>query len=187
MRILTFDVGIKNLSFCLVDTDPFTIIQWKTVSTIDKDLACKKVGIEELTLATLVTLQTHFDDNSAIDLVLVENQPGAMNGLMKSISMVIYTYFNMMVLHGQVKQVRFISATNKLKCKLNTDKKAKLTYPLRKKKSVELCAQYLVQIAPDRVNWFNAIKKADDYSDTFLYIMYYMESEMVKGTRHVAS
>ena len=178
MKILTFDVGVKNLSFCYILSDPFTILEWNTISLIDKEQAVNKVSIGDLTTATLLALENCFDEQSEIDIVLIENQPSSLNGLMKSISMVIFTFFKLLSLHGgSVKEVKFISATNKLKVKKNLCPKEKLGYNQLKKKSIELASMYLEQLAPNKLEWFFKLKKTDDYSDTLLYAIYYMETQ----------
>jgi hypothetical protein len=52
--------------------------------------------LEELIECMLITLNENFDENFEADIVLIENQPALLNGNMKTISVVIYTYFNMM-------------------------------------------------------------------------------------------
>jgi len=40
MKILSIDVGIKNLAFCCLDTNPdktFTITQWKIINLGDEE------------------------------------------------------------------------------------------------------------------------------------------------------
>ena len=93
------------------------------------------------------------------------------NGLMKTLSVVIYTYFNMLKLQqGIVNQVSFISATNKLKCKKMTQVPSKV-YKDRKKQGIQLAKEYL---SGERLEWLNAQKKQDDLCDAFLAGMYYL-------------
>jgi len=182
MRLLTIDVGIKNLSYCLVDLvdgdSQVTIVDWDCSSSIDPDVNTKKCALEDLTEATLALLSKRFDGEEVIDLVVIENQPMMLNGLMKSIAMVIYTYFNMVrIQQGTVGRVVFTNATNKLKVVKNKGSVAtKLTYAQRKKRSIQLAREYLLDIAPDRIVWFDGLKKADDYGDTLLYALYVAEN-----------
>lgn len=179
MHVITFDIGIKNFAFCYAHVNPdksITILKWDCVSLVDKDAIVKKKGISELTDALLEFLVEAFSDVD-FDYVFVENQPATMNGLMKSMSMVVYTFFKMRA----IGQVLFINATNKLKCEKNPGKApGKLTYNDRKKLAIRMTREYLQERAPDRLEWFNTLKKADDYSDTFLYIIYVVENEIVK-------
>jgi len=176
MYVITFDIGVKNLAFCYVNVNPdntFSVLEWNCVSIIDKETKVKKIGISELTDVLLDYLVNNFGNDKPFDYIFIENQPAVMNGLMKSISMVVYTFFKMK------KQgiVQFINVTNKLKCSKNPNKTMKgLSYNDRKKLAIHLTKEYLQEKAPEKIEWFNKIKKADDYSDTFLYIIYAIEN-----------
>jgi hypothetical protein len=179
VKILSFDVGIRNLSFCYLETSPSNthILDWKTVCITEQN--CKKAKIEDLTLYMLETLMSNFDSDFQADVVLIENQPMLLNGLMKTLSVVIYTYFNVLKLqYGNVCEVRFISATNKLKCKLlnEGDKTCKKTYKDRKKLSIEIARKYIENVFTDKKDWFETNTKKDDYSDTLCQAIYYIES-----------
>lgn len=164
MALLSIDVGIKNLSYCLLK-DTGEILDWKNVSVENED---KK--LEHLVENYLLVLMEHFSDIQ-VDTVIIENQPMLKNGLMKTLSVVIYTFFNMLkIQHGVINKVSFISATNKLKCKKMKQVPSKV-YKERKKQSIELTREYL---APDRLQWLNAQKKQDDLCDAFLAGMYYL-------------
>ena len=172
MKILSIDVGLKNLSYCHLDTTP-KILKWETLCVTDGN--CKKMKLEEIIEAVLITLNENFDDTFTSDTVLIENQPAMMNGTMKSISIVIYTYFNMMRLqYGNIQEVKFISASNKLKCNKGVDLKTD-TYKDRKKASVDLARIYVKELFPERLEWFDDQKKKDDASDSALQAIYYME------------
>jgi len=178
MKILSFDVGIKNLSYCYLETSGNSttrIIDWDNLCVTDKN--CSKISLDELTPCVLATLTDHFDDAFEADVVLIENQPMLKNGLMKTVAVIIYTYFHLMKLQfGNIQEVKFISASNKLKCKkvpANSDIK---TYKNRKKLSVEVTKLYIERIAPERMEWFNSHSaKADDISDAVLQGIYYIE------------
>lgn len=179
-RILVFDVGIKNLSFIdtYISEDKLNILAWECTSIIDTKEKTAKVGISELTDAILSFLFQRFDQTFTYDSIYIENQPALLNGLMKSISMVIYTYFK---INMPRSCVNFINASNKLKCsKAKTFiSKKKMTYNERKKVACEITKEYLDVIAPDRKEWFNTLKKKDDYADTFLYAIYISENRLV--------
>lgn len=180
-RILVFDVGIKNLSFIdtyILEDANLKIVDWECTSIIDSKEKTTKVGISELTDAVLSFLFQRFDESFRYDHIYIENQPALMNGLMKSISMVIYTYFK---INMPTSCVNFINASNKLKCsraKLYILKK-KMTYNERKKVACEITKDYLDFVAPDKKDWFNSLKKKDDYADTFLYAIYIAENKLV--------
>lgn len=193
-QILSIDVGIKNLSYCLIDVtnDSVTVKKWDNVSITDAN--CKKLNVEQITECVLQTLMEHFDDTFFADVVLIENQPMLKNGLMKTVAVVMYTYFNMMKMqYGNINQVKFISATNKLKQKMlvnddtnvsntdNNDNKASTqTYKDRKKLSIQLAKQNIEKVAPSFKNWFDSQKKKDDCSDALNQGLYYVTHVMKK-------
>lgn len=178
MKILSIDVGIKNLSYCCVNVDKESIevLAWENVCVIESN--CKKTSLEELTEHMLIALNIHFDDKFEADVVLIENQPMLKNGLMKTMSVVIYTFFNILRLQfGNVGAVKFISACNKLKCKKfkELDKQEIKTYKDRKQASVKLATKYVETMFPEKNEWFKSLHKNDDVADCMLFAIYYIE------------
>ena len=122
LRVLSIDVGIKNLAFCDLEVDKTTcrvkIRNWKVVSVIDEGVNCKKLELEVITeqmISCLMEWFGKFDVNRVYDLVLIENQPSNKNRTMKSISIEIYTFFTILkMMHGTVRKIRFVSAKHKL-------------------------------------------------------------------------
>lgn len=176
--ILSIDVGIKNLSFCVLKSSPdtTTIQEWKNIQVFEGNI--KKLPIEDLTEIIIESLMQHFDENSSIDVVLIENQPMLKNGLMKTVAVVIFTFFNMMKIQfGNVQSVKFISATNKLKCamveRLNVSKN---DYKDRKRLSIELAKLYIPILCPSKLEWFISQKKKDDCADSLTQGIYYIEN-----------
>lgn len=175
VKLLSIDVGIKNLSFCYFDTCPnkTQIIEWKNISVTDQNV--KKMKLDTITDCVLHTLNEHFDEDFETNIVIIENQPMLKNGLMKTISVIIYTYFNMMKLqYANIDEVKFVSASNKLKCK-KTQNINKDTYKDRKNLSIETAKVYINDHFPDRLNWLNTQKKLDDLCDSQLLGIYYIE------------
>jgi hypothetical protein len=173
MRVLSIDVGLKNLGFCCLSQGATpSIIDWDVISVTD--LNTKKAKLEDLTPELLEALREQFDDSYEADLVLIENQPMLKNGMIKTISVVIYTYFNMMKMQfGNIKQVRFVSATNKLRCKRASAQLA-TSYKDRKDQAIALARLYTTELFPDRIQWFDSLKKKDDASDSLLYALHYL-------------
>lgn len=175
-KILSIDVGIKNLSYCYLDADStrIKIMDWNNLCVTECN--SKKMKLEQLTELVLLTLQENFNEDYEADIVLIENQPMLKNGMMKTISVIIYTFFNILKMQfGNIEEVRFISATNKLKCaKVETDA-VKSTYKDRKKLSIHVAKLYLEKISPERIVWFEKQTKADDYSDCLNQAIFYIE------------
>ena len=180
MRILSIDVGIKNLSYCCIElSESFKILDWNNVCVIDGN--CKRMLLEAMVEAVLECLMKNFDEMFEADIVIIENQPKK-NGMMKTIAVVLYTYFNMLKLqYGNIQQVRFMFARNKLKLNKNSTltedsyEQCK-TYSGRKKHCIHLVRLYLEDLCPSKLEWFESIKKKDDYSDSFAQALYYIET-----------
>lgn len=177
MRALAIDVGIKNFSFCIV-SDKKNIETWECISLIDDNEKCKNKSLDDLTELILLKLSELFDNNIDIDIVLIENQPNTLNPLMKTLSVVIFTYFNLLRIQtGSVKKVKFISSQKKLSCNLVEGKPK--SYNERKKMSIETTCKYLDIIDIEKKKWFLKQKKKDDLSDAFLYTIYFFESNSI--------
>jgi hypothetical protein len=186
MYLLSIDVGLKNLSFCwlAVTKDCVKILDWQNICVTSQNY--KKATIETVMEELLDTLTDTFAKNKDFyaDMVLIENQPKK-NGMMKNVSIAIYTYFNMMrAMHGSVHKVMFFSPKNKLKCskassvpKKPYNPRFKSTYKDRKKLGIDITRLYLEEIDPDRLHWFDKLKKQDDYGDCFCQAMYFVESK----------
>ena len=104
---------------------------------------------------------------SGIDVVIIENQLGTLATRMKTLQGMITQYF---IMRG-VPDIRFISATNKLKLFLDTgDDKAEDCYADRKKRSTAITRSLIANAAhmPLMSMKFDTHKKKDDLADCFL-------------------
>jgi len=181
-RILSLDPGIKNLSYCYlsVENGKIELLDWQNLCVTQAN--CKKIDFEILIEQLLETLALHFNDSFPADIVLIENQP-LRNNKMKSVSVAIYTYFSMLKMHfGNIEKVQFIRATEKLKCskylELPLETSGKASYKSRKLLSIQLCRLYLMDICPEKLEWFDKQRKADDLSDVTNQAMYYIENKL---------
>lgn len=166
MRVLSFDIGIRNLA-------------WFDVTFI-KD-RCEHhhnihdFGIIDLRLYTEQGNKIHpgiivkalFDSGFSDikwDVILLENQPVRKNPSMKSIQCVIHSFFETLQIHMQSAFViKNVNPMNKLGSNMKT------TYTERKKKSVEMTYDILQSDAYiESINKLNAFKKKDDICDAFL-------------------
>jgi len=221
MKILSFDVGIKNLSFCLLNDS--IIEDWgilnictddvcdhtnsktgqrcdKSVKFIDKKdnfqvcpahkklkqyvdrkfKGCPKKDNPMLGQGKCIveTLQKK-EDFLKVDLVVIENQPALKNPTMKSIQMILYSYF---LIEGVTKEdssigeLRMINARNKLKAytgpKIECDIKDR--YKKTKFLGIEYCKS-MIHESDQSDQWlhlFSNSKKKDDLADAYLQGMY---------------
>ena len=117
--ILSFDIGIKNLAYCIMyknENKTITIEKWDIIQLLNDDEKCKNFSLNEITNRLYTKLNSELDDHDITE-VLLENQPCMKNPMMKSIQMIIYGYFQYQtVLLGRtIQNIALVSASNKLK------------------------------------------------------------------------
>ena len=151
MRILSFDVGIKNLAMCIINSN-IDIHQWEVHQIVNEPHKIVK-HLNETFEHIIPTL----------DAVVVEKQPGR-NSKMKIIETILLTYF---IVKG-VQKVESFSAKHKLG-QNGKDVKGKHNYKERKKMAIDHCIQILTKYDMTKdLQIINASKKKDDLSDCFL-------------------
>lgn len=119
-------------------------------------------------------------DLSKIKYVLIENQPALKNPSMKSIQMIIYTFF---IIEGamndssSIESVHMVNARNKLKVykgpKIECNKKGK--YAQNKYLSVEYTKIMIEKEEEEFKNQYDLSKKKDDLADAYLQGIYWIE------------
>jgi len=121
MRILSWDVGIINLGYCIIETNndnnEHKIIYWGIINLIDNDTMRKNRNLIFENIPKKLHENPFLLD---VDKVVIENQPSLKNPQMKSIQMIVYSYFLMYgkVLNNDenhIKNIDFCNASNKLK------------------------------------------------------------------------
>lgn len=216
-RILSFDVGVRNLAFIDVSYEPsastspgggplgvagtFKVHRWEVIDVMDGAPARPAhpgaSAHDTLARALVSVLDHHFMDpaNLRYDHVLIENQPCNHNPAMKSVQMILFTFFHMLRHYaGCVDNVRLVSATRKLQLAHGApagehadadatvvSPQVKPTYKDRKREAVRLCEHYLGHVFPaeTREAWlgvFRAHKKKDDLSDAAMQAVWFAES-----------
>lgn len=177
MKLLSFDIGIKNLSYCIIDEN-YTIYDWKIIDLCGElDIKKDKYKIFE-NIPIILNKYNLIDD---IEIVLLENQPCLKNPTMKTIQIIIYTYFVINGLHNEkslINKILFISAKNKLSFYNGPNIECKLKNKYGKTKFLgKEYTKYYLNLNNDMKNleFFNQFKKKDDLSDCFLQGMSYFE------------
>lgn len=123
MKLLSWDVGIYNLSYCILEkndeTKEIKIIDWNIVNLVDSE----KMKKDRNLLFENIPRKLHeLPQLLNVDCVVIENQPSLKNPQMKSIQMILYSYF---LILGKIignntnscyiENIEFCSASNKLK------------------------------------------------------------------------
>lgn len=166
MIYLSFDIGIKNLCYCLSDNN--SIIKWNIIDISGRD-------IYDISTKALTELQKI---DKIYDIVLIENQPVQKNPKMKSIQMIIFTFFmyNKTCLGANITDIILMSATRKNKYMFNFDISVpdyKSKYTKCKKMSIE-CTKYLLNNDERWYDYFLSHKKKDDLADSYLQTLAYI-------------
>ena len=102
MKVLAFDIGIKNLAFCSISENKIT--KWKIL-----DISADNFNNTSKNL--IASLHDEFPTLD-YDVVLIENQPTLQNPTMKSIQMIIYSAILMQYQNGKhinIKINRFVA------------------------------------------------------------------------------
>ena len=209
--ILSFDVGIFNLAFANVTVNEITNTvenidttettettetpknKEKSLHTVINDwgILClksrddpKKMDLNVISRRLIELLHEKFG-NVDFQTVLIENQPCMKNPTMKSIQMILYTFFVMQAyLEGRTIDIKFVSASNKLKVKHKADVShitTKAKYMQNKKYVVEYARNYLQLTKELNAKWidlFEKEKKKDDWADAYCQALHFIENNM---------
>ncbi len=161
MKIISFDVGFKNLGVCVFEP-PHRIAFWRVLNIPAQNL-CRGL------VQTLKPHQAHFDD---ADVVLVERQS---KKSMKMLSLAAYleTFFTL-----QDKHVVLYSPLMKL---LGTgqENSGAENYRNRKKAAINLTNDFLAANPqePDIHGMWEALKKKDDAADALTQVLAYVRGK----------
>ena len=122
MKILSWDVGIYNLSYCIVEkieNETPKIIGWDIVNLVDNEQMKKN---RNLLFENIPRKLHELPQLLDVDYVVIENQPSLKNPQMKSIQMILYSYFLILgkvigneTTKSYIDKIDFCSASNKLK------------------------------------------------------------------------
>jgi hypothetical protein len=122
MKILSWDIGIINLSYCIIeynenDKSQFKICEWGIINLMETPEMKKN---RNLLFENIPKKLSEYPFLLDVDKVVLENQPSLKNPQMKSIQMIVYSYF---ICYGKIlnpneKKIQFVdfcNASNKLK------------------------------------------------------------------------
>lgn len=190
MIILSFDVGIRNLAYCQIDSLTQDILDWNVIDcTVPKSGNVIVKLIEELeSLPNLLESDT----------ILIEKQP-SFNPQMRVISTAIYVYFALRLNYeqGTKTKILYYSAKNKLKLCGQTEslqnktdgiqsgtmrgqKGKRKSYYYNKKAAIEQTKTNIEEKVKDLniydmyLKFFTNSKKKDDLADSYLQALAYI-------------
>ena len=194
--ILSFDIGIKNLAYCILYKDltinnekNLIIYKWGIINILEDNEKCKDISLDEIGTRMYKRLQDEFLEENITE-VLLENQPVLKNPVMKSIQILIMGFFKYesVILGREIKLIKLINASNKLKLgkkliQFNESEdilKIKSKYNRNKKLAILYTNYFLEKELYSDYNKYNTLfnghKKKDDLSDAFLQGLYYIKN-----------
>lgn len=194
--ILSFDIGIKNLGYCILYKDltinnekNLIIHKWGVINILEDNEKCKDISLDEIGTRMYKRLHDEFLQENITE-VLLENQPVLKNPVMKSIQILIMGFFKYesIILGREIKLIKLINASNKLKLgkkliQFNESEdilKIKTKYNRNKKLAILYTNYFLEKELYSDYNKYNILfnehKKKDDLSDAFLQGLYYIKN-----------
>lgn len=188
--IISFDIGIKNLACCVIEANgdkqcrDAKVLMWYVISLADKKEKIPNVGELSLRLfAELDELMETLGADRTVDTVLVENQPSRINGAMKTVQMMIFSYFQLRRhWEGRVANVLMISAKGKLQghewCEKDVPAAPteKTGYDLNKWRAIRIAERYIIG-DEKLMGIFSSYNKKDDMSDAMLQCIAWLRKQ----------
>ena len=191
-KYLSFDIGIKNLAYCLLEVDDSTeyrnikILEWGVM-----DLA-QGQKVKELDLMTIHSRMIDalnncdfLNSNSEINTAILENQPCLMNPTMKSVQILLFASLWMRKEDGviDIGKMAMFSARNKLEAYDGPEidfSHIKTKYTRTKKLSIAYTKYMLVESeqSQEMKELFENSKKKDDLADAYLQGLTYIKKKV---------
>jgi len=162
MKILSIDVGIRNLAMCLMDEERPNLVHNWDVSGIPPQHAD----------GLFKCLVRHLEDRPWVldaGVVLIEKQPDK-NKTMKSVEHFLQAYF---IIKNTPADTIIYDARHKIPDVVGS---GKALYRKRKQTSIDRCRALLEEPGNANAHWldmFNKSKKKDDLADTVMQALSY--------------
>ena len=197
VKILSFDVGIINLAYCIFDSNTCKILNWDIIDLKFSNFSAKIPSGQNKNIAKAandihITLIKELDALPFllnVDYIVIEKQP-SFNPKMRIIGGCLQSYFYIrgIVDKPTITSIEFFSPKHKLKCytgpELVLESKVKSKYAQTKKMGVLIAKVKLNEF--DEVDNFKQLfeksKKKDDLADCYLQaITYCLFKKFVKN------
>jgi len=194
MIYISFDIGIKNLALCILENinNEINIIDWRIITLAEKKKDIRGLNIiSEILFYELDNIIGTIEElkYENIDYVLIENQPSNLNGIMKSIQLLIFSYFNLLKHWDKlIGEVLLINASLKLQyhnykpdpliiidLKKTKKEQKRDKYKNNKNDAIEI-TKYYIENNKKLNDFFIKHKKKDDLADTLLQTISYIKS-----------
>lgn len=193
MLYISFDIGVKNLALCILkQTDSLIkVIDWRVITLAEKKKDINGLNtISENLFYELDNIVGSIEElkYEKIDYVLIENQPSNLNGIMKSIQLLIFSYF-MLLKHWDKLNMNVLLINASLKLQYHTFKPEPLIkidsqrtkkeqkrdkYRNNKNDGIEI-TKYYIKDNKILYYYFTKHKKKDDLADTLLQTVSYIK------------
>lgn len=171
MKIASFDVGTKNLAYCITDSD--IIVGWDVLNV--------KHTTHESLCANIVNTLDMCPQLLDVDTVLIEKQPSR-NNKMRIVEALLNAYFVIKGVTSETSSIRKVTVYSS-KHKLGSSTfRGKSSYTERKKLGITRCNEFLKKSnQPDAFRTqFDASKKKDDLADSLLQALSYTNNTNLK-------
>lgn len=182
MRVLSFDVGTKNLAFCdlTVSLDSFSISSWTVESCVPSGLNVNEAALVDLVPYFTETVLKNMDTwaSQEYDIVLIENQPMGGRGSARNLKTKVLSHIlQAMLLERNPKtKIQFVHPSLKLKDMPKTEEKATYrankAYAITKTNELVTSDECTSKDLASKIMGTKKLKK-DDLSDAFLQAFYF--------------
>lgn len=181
MKILSFDVGIKNLAFCIINEEE-KILNWENINL-------NEYGRKDKQIALICELDKR-PFLLECDIVLIEKQP-RFNPSMRVIGGCIRTYFLLRGVVDKCKKMKVLEYSPKHKLQCYEGPKVEVTgcnqYVKNKKLSIIYCKKMIKDESKVMREIYNVSKKKDDLADSYLQSISYLRYSLQKKTGKIIS
>lgn len=165
----------NNIKYCNKHYKILSVKEQKLVKLIKPPKKCSKYTLDELGTRLFDTL----DENPLFincENIIIENQPVLKNPTMKSIQIMLYSYF--LIKNKNINIIKLVNANNKLKVykgQLPEDDKqliSSIKDKYRRNKMTAILHTQLMINDNEKLDYFNSHKKKDDLADAYLMTKY---------------